>query len=71
MCATSPVQCELLQVVEITRDVLQRGVRHARTPRDVERAQLAQVLGDELDAVVGDLRAAGQGENGEVGQGVH
>ena len=71
MSATSPVQCELLQVVEITRDVLQRRVCHPRTPRDVERAQFAQVLGDELDAVVGDLRAAGEGKNGEIGQSVH
>ena len=67
----SPVQCELLQVVEITSDILQRRVRHPRTPRDVERTQLSQILGYQLYSIVGDLRAAGEGKNGEIGQSVH
>ena len=32
--------------------------------------QLSEVLCDQLDAVVGDLRTAGEGENGQVREGV-
>ena len=60
----------MLQVVEVAGDVLERGVRHPRAPRDVEGAQLPEVLGDQLDAVVSDLRTAGQGEDGQVREGV-
>lgn len=64
----SPVQRQLLQLVEVAGNVLERGVRDARTPGQIEGAQLLQVLGDQLDTVVGHLAAAGQRQHGEVGQ---
>ena len=82
--AAAPVQRELLQVGEVAGDVLQGGVRDPRAPGHVQAHlvqvsvggeeathQLPQVLRDQLDAVVGDLGAAGEGEDGEVWQGVH
>ena len=58
----SPVQHELLQLVQVAGDVLQRHVGDAGAPVQVQAAELAQVLGHQLHAVVRDLGAAGQAE---------
>ena len=64
----SPVQGELLEVREVAGDVLQGGVRDPRAPAQVEADQLPQVLRHQLDAVIRDLAAAGEGEDSEVWQ---
>ena len=81
----APVEGELLQVGEVAGDVLQGGVRYPRAPGHVqahladqvkvkvvsETHQLPEILCDQLDAVVCDLGAAREGEDGEVRQRVH
>lgn len=53
-------------MVEITGNVFEGRVRDPRTPAEIEGPQLPQVLGDELDAVVGDLRAAREGQHCQI-----
>lgn len=60
---TSPVQCELLEVVEVAGDVLERVVGDARAPAEVEAAQARQVLGQQLHALVRHLAAPAQREH--------
>lgn len=67
----SPVQGELLEVGQVAGDVLQGRVRDPRAPAEVEADQLPQVLRYELDAVIRDLAAAGEGEDRQVGQRVN
>ena len=65
------VQCELLQVCQITSDVLQSRVSDAGTPGQVQADQLPQVLSYQLYAVVSDLAAAGERENCQIWQRVN
>ena len=65
------VQGELLQVGEITGDVLQGSVSDPGTPGQVQTDQLPQVLSDQLDTVVSHLTAARQRENGQIWQRVN
>ena len=58
-------------MVQVARDVLEGGVGDPGAPADVERAQLAQVLRDQLDPVVRDLGAAGERENRQVRKRMH
>ena len=58
-------------MVQVAGDVLEGRVGDPRAPADVEGAQLAQVLRDQLDPVVRDLGAARQRQNRQVGQRVH
>ena len=67
----TPVQCELLQVGQITSDVLQSRVSDPGTPGEVQADQFPQVLSNQLDTVVRDLAAAGERENGQIWQGVN
>ena len=66
-----PVKRQLLQVVEVASDVLERRVGDSRAPGDVQRPKLPQVLGDQLDAVVRDLGTAGQRQHCQVRQRVN
>lgn len=54
------IQREFLQLVEVAGDVLERRVSDPRTPREVERAEFAQILGDEFHSVVCDFAAPAQ-----------
>ena len=51
---------------QVAGDVLQGGVSDPRTPGEIQADQLPQVLGDQLDAVISDLAAARQGQNGQI-----
>ena len=65
-----PVKYEFIEMTEITGNILEGGIGDSRAPRQVQAAELPQVLGDQLDPVVRDLGAAGETEHREVGQGV-
>ena len=67
----SLVQGELLEVREVAGDVLQGRVRDPRAPAQVQADQLPQILRYQLDAVIRDLAAAGEREDGQVGQRVN
>ena len=56
---------------QVAGDVLQGGVSDPRTPGEIQAYQLPQVLGDQLDAVISDLAAARQGQNGQIWQRVN
>ena len=56
---------------EVAGDVLQGRVRDPRAPAQVEADQLPEVLRYQLDAVIRDLTAAGEREDGQVGQRVN
>ena len=65
------VQGELLQVGEITSDVLEGSVSDPRAPGKVQTDQLPQVLSNQLNTVVSDLTAARQREDCQVWQRVN
>ena len=67
----TPVQGELLQVGEITSDVLEGSVSDPRAPGKVQTDQLPQVLSNQLNTVVSDLTAARQREDCQVWQRVN
>ena len=56
---------------EVAGNVLQGRVRDPRAPAQVEADQLPEVLRYQLDAVIRDLAAAGEREDGQVGQRVN
>ena len=66
-----PVQSELLQVGEVTGDVLQGRVSDPRAPAEVQADQLPEVLRNQLNAIIRDLAAAREREDGQVGQRVN
>ena len=66
-----PIKRELLEVVEVASDVLESRVGDPGTARDVQRPKLPKVFCDQLDPIVGDLRAAGQRQHRQVWQRVN
>lgn len=57
--------------MQVTGNVLQGHVSDSGAPRQVQAAELAQVLRHQLHAIVSDLGAAGEAECRQVGQAVH
>ena len=53
---------------EVAGDVLEGGVGDPRAPAQVQADQLPEVLRYQLDAVIRDLAAAGERENGQIWQ---
>ena len=66
-----PVKRQLLEVGEITGDVLEGSVSDPGAPGEVQTDQLPEVLRDQLDTIISDLAAPGQGEDGQIWQGMN
>ena len=56
---------------EVTGDVLQGRVSDPRAPAEVQTDQLPEVLRYQLNAIIRDLAAAREREDGQVGQRVN
>lgn len=54
--------------MQVAGNVLQSHVRDPRAPRQVQAAELAQVLSDQLNTIICDLGAARETERSQVWQ---